>query len=575
MINELDSILRLERIAIKGNGVNLLMRRLKVSLLWLCMGAMLPVFIQAQEANLVDAKATLQTLKSIVETEQSLLLRLDEANKAMQVMTSKSGRHDLQLKELELREELQATRKSFDEIATENDISVLKGKGQNTFNLQREVLFLLEPALKEMKRMTSGVRNKSELREKIYTYDQRLKVAESAIENLNRLLSITTDTVLSNALSARNSQWQHQYRLLENDRQSTRLQLDKLVAKEVSFSEASQRYLKEFFQKRGLYLLLAGVVIVVIVLFSKLSSAAMHALFAGFRAKHRSFRIRLIQLLHQAFSLILLVVGPMIVFYIVEDWVLFSVGLLLLFAAAWTIRSAAPRYWQQMQLFLNIGSVREGERIDMDGIPWLVQHINLFTVLHNPSAGLKMRLPIDHLVGKVSRPVTRSEPWFPCKHNDWVILSDGCRGKVVGISKEFVQLVERGGAFRTYLLSDFLALSPHNISTSFRLREVIGVSYNLQKSATQAIPEALHKYIQKRIESEGYQEHVLNMRIEFSQAADSSLNIVVVIDFDGAMSEYYGRLKRSMQRWCVDACSVFKWEIPFPQLTVHKPGVSA
>jgi hypothetical protein len=29
------------------------------------------------------------------------------------------------------------------------------------------------------------------------------------------------------------------------------------------------------------------------------------------------------------------------------------------------------------------------------------------------------------------------------------------------------------------------------------------------------------------------------------------------------------RLRRAMQRWCVDACSAYGWAIPFPQRTLH------
>jgi hypothetical protein len=168
----------------------------------------------------------------------------------------------------------------------------------------------------------------------------------------------------------------------------------------------------------------------------------------GFKRKHRSFRTRLLELIHRIVTIFLVIIGPMVVFYVVEDWVLFSLSILLLLGIAWTLRQALPRYWHQIQLFLNIGSVREGERIEMDGLPWLVEQINVFCTLVNPIADLKQRVPIDDLVDLKSRPGSADEPWFPCKLDDWVILSDGVRGKVIGISQEMVQLVERGGRKR-------------------------------------------------------------------------------------------------------------------------------
>ena len=542
-----------------------------LALVALCLsGGVMAQVDEARPTSGVRLETTLETLKAIVNTERHIRERLNEIASKMDQTSSDSALQELRQQDLQLRQELAATRKSFDEIATEYDIADLKGEGKDAFDLKSEVMFLLEPALKEMKRMTSGVRNKTALREKLDSYNERLPIAQSAIDNLQALLAASSDEAVNASLTNRLGQWQLQQTILENDRQSIQLQLDKLEAREVSFSDASQAYLKQFVQKRGLYLLIAFAVVVAVVMLSKLSAAAMRKILPGFRAKHRSFRIRLIQLLHGMVSFFLAVLGPMIVFYIVEDWVLFSLGLLILVAAVWTIRSAVPRYWYQMQLFLNIGSVREGERLEFDGIPWRVEQINLFSQLVNPTAGMQLRLPIDRLVGLSSRPVRQHEPWFPCKQGDWVILADGSRGKVTGISKEMIQLVERGGALRTYPMSEFLTLAPHNLSTSFRLKEIIGVSYGLQKLAPRVIPDALEKFIQQRIEQEGLADKVLNLRIEFSAAGESSLDITVIIDFTGEISELYGRLRRTMQRWCVEACNAYDWEIPFPQLTVHQ-----
>jgi hypothetical protein len=260
----------------------------------------------------------------------------------------------------------------------------------------------------------------------------------------------------------------------------------------------------------------------------------------------------------------------MIVFYVVEDWVLFSLGILLLLGIGLTLRTALPRYWMQIQLFLNVGSVREGERIDLDGLPWRVRQINFFTMLENPTAELSQRVRIDDLVDLKSRPIKRSDPWFPCKAGDWVRLSDGMRGKVSGITQELVELIERGGARRTYLTEDFLGLSPMNLSRSFRLKETIGISYNLQRESVAGILGTMKDHIEQRMADEGYADSLHSLRVEFEKANTSSLDLVVIADFDGALAEIYGRLRRAMQRWCVEACSEYGWEIPFTQLTLHQ-----
>ncbi len=65
-------------------------------------------------------------------------------------------------------------------------------------------------------------------------------------------------------------------------------------------------------------------------------------------------------------------------------------------------------------------------------------------------------------------------------------------------------------------------------------------------------------------------KELLNLRVEFQSAGASSLDIVVIADFKGSQAPIYNRLRRAIQRWCVDACTENNWDIPFPQLTVHK-----
>ena len=130
----------------------------------------------------------------------------------------------------------------------------------------------------------------------------------------------------------------------------------------------------------------------------------------------------------------------------------------------------------------------------------------------------------------------------------------------------------RGGARRTYVTADFLGLSPLNLSRNFRLKETIGISYNLQRESVSSIPELLRSHVEKRAAEEGYGEQLLNLRVEFERANTSSLDLVVIADFHGDLADLYNRLRRAIQRWCVEACNEYHWEIPFTQLTLHQAG---
>ena len=547
--------------------------RLFIALLATSVLLFAPIVVHGQAEEMVvqndGANKTLETLVSFVKLRNDLLQDISALNQRIDSAQSEAEKNGLRQQRVQLEADLRSTTRNLEDIAAGVDISSLRTQAQEEFNLQQEIFALLKPALDEMKEMTSHVRLKSDLREKIAYYGERLPLLEQALANNERLQQQSTDDSLIASLQSTAEVWRKQQAFMQSELRAAQLQLEKLEASETSLAEASQNYLKSFFQKRGLYLIEALLVVTAIFLLSRLSYTALRRHVPGFQRKHRSFRIRLLELTHRILTVLLLILGPMIVFYLVEDWVLFSLGILLLLGIALTLRHALPRYLHQIQLFLNIGSVREGERIMLEGLPWRVEQINVYCTLSNPVAGISQRVPIDEMVDLKSRPAQTDEPWFPCKNGDWVILSDGVRGKVIGISHELVQLVERGGAQLTYQTSDFLAASPRNLATNFRIKETLGISYSLQKDSTVSIPDTLQRYIQQRAEEEGYSEKLLNLRVEFAQAGNSSLDLAIIADFSGEVGDLYNRLRRAIQRWCVDACTAYDWEIPFPQMTLH------
>ncbi len=85
----------------------------------------------------------------------------------------------------------------------------------------------------------------------------------------------------------------------------------------------------------------------------------------------------------------------------------------------------------------------------------------------------------------------------------------------------------------------------------------------------------MHQYIHQQMHIEGYGEQLINLRVEFERANDSSMDLVVIADFRNELGDLYNRLRRAIQRWCVDACSENNWQIPFPQMVIHGTNNSA
>jgi hypothetical protein len=522
------------------------------------------------DAEKVHIADTVSTLQSLYQLQSDLKTDIQDLSSQLAAAKTESEKTDIQGRLDKLEIDLQTTTQNLRGIAAGADISSLRIAEEKKFSLQEELFSLLKPALKEMREMTSHVREKSELKDKIAYFREKQPVAELAVTNISGLLARNEDKALQRYLENMLAEWRKQLTVIQSEVKSAELKLEQLESSESTLAEASQSYLKSFFQQRGFYLTQALLAVMGVLLLSRLIYQAMVKLIPGYRKEHRSFQIRLLDLLHRIITILLAIAGPMVVFYVVEDWVLFSLGILLLIGIGLTLRHALPRYWQVVQLFLNIGSVREGERIDLDGLPWRVREINFFSQLENPTADLRQRVRIDDLVDLKSRPSHLGDPWFPCKTGDWVLLSDGFRGKATGISQELVELIERGGARRTYTTADFLAHSPLNLSRNFRLKETIGITYAQQRDSVGSIPNTLKAHVEQRAIEEGYGDALLSLRVEFQEANTSSLDIVVIADFDGELADLYNRLRRALQRWCVEACTENGWEIPFTQLTLHQ-----
>jgi len=527
-----------------------------------------PFFLQKQkERELI--KQTLATILDFVQLQERL--RQDQSNlqKELTLAETDTEKSDLKAQIKGIEERLKETTNNIENIAADTDLSLLKAVEQKPFDLQKELLSLLEPALKEMKYATNDVRKKSVLRENIEFFNKREPIIKEALSNISDLNKANTDPKIAATFRKMNEDWSKQLIFMQSELKAKQLQLKKIEAEETDFLDQSESFFKTFFERRGWVLTQALLVVIAILILSRLILKVLTKTVKGYRAKYRSVQLRVIDLMHRMGTLLLVLLAPMVVFYLAEDWVLFSLGVLFFIAFAWKVGQAIPHYWAQLELFLNIGPVREGERLILHEIPWRVENINMYAVLENPVAGLKLRLDINDLVDLRSREFEVDEPWFPCKKGDWVILKDGLRGKVIGISLELVQLVQRGGAVSTYQMDTFLSLSPLNMAKSFRLKETFGVSYKHQKESTTEIVQKLKFIIYKRALDEGYEEVIQSISVEFESAADSSLNLVVIADFKGDAADISNRLRRSIQRWCVDAATENDWEIPYPQLQLH------
>jgi len=271
-------------------------------------------------------KETIKTLESFVIQKNNLQTEIEELKKKITKTILSSEKKELNSQLSKLKETLKNTQKHLSEIAAGIDISSLSEQKVEVFEFQKEVLALIKPIVDEVKDMTSDMRLKSALKDKILYYNSRIPTIEAAITNLKLIKQQTENNRINLELELTQANWEKQRSFMLSEQQAAQLQLNKVLLAENNAKISSVSWFKSFFQKRGLYLSEAIVVIIMVIILSKLSYSAMQRFLPGFKAKHRSFKIRLLELIHRILTIVFIIIGPMVVFYLVEDWVLFSLG---------------------------------------------------------------------------------------------------------------------------------------------------------------------------------------------------------------------------------------------------------
>jgi hypothetical protein len=524
---------------------------------------------QEAEENPADV---LNMLASLLELQKNLKQQIATITKKQKASTSEAEKQALQEELAKLDKQLSETSGDFERIATGVEPEIFSEKKEITFSWKDELATLLEPSIKELKQLTARARLKSDLKETIVGYNKQVATARRAVDHLNRLINETKNPKIKTNLSELIPAWQNMEKRVSSKLDLAQRELAKLEDKDVSILTSSSNSVREFFRNRGRYLLFAFLTFAGTILAFRLLARLLFYIIPGAKREQRPMHVRILDIGLRFLTIVFAIGGLIFVFYTAEDWLLLSAAIIVIFGLIWTVRQALPKMWQQVRLVLNMGSIREGERIIYDGIPWRVEALNVFCKLHNPALGMYLRIPIENMVGMISRPYQHDEPWFPCKKGDWVAIDGKPFAKVVSLSHEQVEVVELGGRRTVYRTADFLGKSPANLSRNFNIRVVFGLSYALQASITTTVLETLRAFLQNKLEEHGYGEDCLSLSVDFLQAGASSLDVAILADFKGEQAPAYRRIERALAKWTVECCNVNNWEIPFPQLTVHVPS---
>jgi len=562
---------------------------LSIALLWLpaaASGAVTPQPAPVLSESLQPASAkpaAAQQLDDLVNALTSARADLKELRRKAGVTRDESDKKHLEADIESLNRNIDELLASLEKIATGGATAALASEQETAvFDWQSEIEDLFKPLVYELKRLTERPRRIEQLRTQQSLLEGRLAAADAALENISRLKVDPRKPALQKELETIEQRWHKRRDELNNKLTGTKLELEELLAPPEEENGASAwETTKQIFSGRGLNLILA----IAAFLATYLLLRRVHLLYQH-RASRRTrgpqnFSLRLVNLLFITLNVLLALVAAMVVLSVRGDWMLLGLVIIALLASALALRHSLPHYMREARTLLNIGTVREGERVVYQGLPWKVATLDVYSTLENPALrGGRLRLSLNEIATLHSRRYDAQEGWFPTREEDYVLLDDSTFGRVLQQTPEYVQLAV-AGSIKTYSVSAFLGASPRNLSTDgFGMFVTLGLDYRYQPQITTTICDQVETFVRRGLEAHPVGEHLKNVIVEFNEAGASSLDIAIIGVFTGgAAADYFG-VKRLLNKLAVDVCNAHNWVIPFNQISVHmetpvQPGSAA
>lgn len=539
----------------------------------MAVGWLLPAGAQTQPVERPPVERNLAALKAVADPLSEAIAEQNALSKELKSATSDERKQELTARIEAEKERVKLLRGNFRDIVGGSEAAEYESKAddEKSLGLQEQVSEVLQPLVSALREPTSQLREMEELRAKLAEWESRKGKAERVLERIRNLEKQAEDERVKSELATARRLWEGRQAEASGQVEVLAVQVEERERHTPSLWQAVSGMFKGFWKTRGLNVLFAIAAALVVYFGIRRLYKWVREWIPLTRKSRNSLVGRASDILSIGLALIFAIIIVLLVFYIRGDWLLLTLAAVLLISAIWAGKNALPPYIEQIRTLLNLGSVREGERLIYRNLPWRVKSLGFYTILSNPNLeGGELRVPLVEVMRMVSRDADEKEPWFPNKADDWVILEGDNYGKVIRQTPEQVVLLKLGGSLKTYQIDEYLSLSPENLSRGFRVSSTFGIDYRHQAIATSDVLEILGSALGKRLYEEFGREHVRSVSVEFKAAASSSLDYEILVDFNGELASRYRFINRLIQRICVDVCNGHGWTIPFTQVTVHQ-----
>ena len=529
---------------------------------------LLAIPLQAETAEVKEQKVTAH---HIFENISELKEKLKEKNSKRSLETNSSEQNRLETEIDHLQQTIAELEESFIEVVSSSNLDIFKEKPVQEFSWNNELKIVFQPIITELQKLTDKPRQIEALQKRKISLGDKLKIAKTITNNLEELAEGEKDKSLLKYLDKNKEHWQEEINILSANLSVINQQLKQKSNQKKSFSESVGSVFNLFFKTRGRNFFLASVITALFWLLVRFANSIAVKLILKAHLKNTRFVLKIAQII----NIVVLFLGMILVFllslYILNDWLLLILAILISIGLLWSIKSALPSCWHQTLLLINSGTVKEEQRVLYKGIPYKVKKINFYSILINPALdGGVIKLPLNDLLNMRSRKACTDEPWYPTKKNDWILIAEkNLFGKVLLQTPEVTQIELLGNSVLSIPSEKFYSLSPVNLSVGFRLSTSFGLDYKQQDKITTEIPEIFRKELEAVFDAEIPEGLTKDIGVIFDETAASSLKLLVFVDFYGKAAPRYEYLKRQINTTCVDICNKYNYKIPFEQLTVH------
>ncbi len=471
-----------------------------------------------------------------------------------------------------LSEDLENLNESFLFAVLDNqvDIDALDDFVAPQTTWQEDVVELLKPLADTLKSITRRPREIASLRDKILEANQKSSAIKNAISAAGKVDGESLSEKAAKTLQGYLATWNQELEQVKQDKLLAESQLKSLEAKNGSSWSGFWASTKEFFVGRGLTLFLAMGAAAVAWLLMRYLWWIYSTKIASKETRRKSTLYRFSAYSYYMITGFVVILAVLFTLWIREDLLLLAVAFIALASLALGFRQYLPNYIAEARLLLNLGNVREDERVVYDGLPWQVMSLNIQTVLRNPAIDGVIRLPLNTIAALSSRPI-KNNLWFPTKKGDYVVLPDGLFGLIKCQTPDLVEISVKGGMTLTYPTSEFFSLKVLNLTgdSTFGVSTTFGLDYSLQSICLTTVPDTLRAGIHNALVASGYEKHTKGELIELASASESSLDYLIYITMSSEVAADYYAIERLLVQTCIDVSNANNWSIPFPQLTIH------